>query len=248
VTSDLITLATAAPGTTVEGTIDLHNDSDEPQEAKVYLRDYLFHADGRRNMPEPGTLSRSLAPWVTMETDVVVVPPKQTRPFRYSIRVPGGADTLSGSYWAMAMVEPIAKGSAESSLGTQDAETPGVQVTQKMRYAVQIVTHIADTGDKTLELQSAELVRPDAAAASVEVVYTHTGTRAFRPTVWLEVYDAAGAQVGEFEGQSLIMYPGASATNRIGLPDDLPAGAYSALVILDGGDDALFGAQIEFAL
>lgn len=246
VTSERVMLSEASPGETIEGTIDLYNETDERHEAKVYMRDYLFHADGRNQMPSPGTFPRSLAPWTTLETDIVAVSPGETYPFRYRIRVPSTPDSLDGSYWTVVMVEPILKGSAESSLGPRDAQSPGVQVTQRFRYGIQLVTHINDTGEKKLTIPSAELVQTEE-GARLDVVYQNTGTRAFQPKMWLEIYDAAGTQVETIEGLSPVLYPGASAKNQLGLPN-LEAGPYTALVIFDGGPDALFGAQVDFEL
>jgi hypothetical protein len=247
VTSDLTAILEAAPGETVEGTIDLFNGADEPHEAKIYMLDYLFHADGRTNTPDPGTLPRSSASWMTLETNFVTVPPKQSYPLRYTIEVPAGADSLSGSYWTIVMVEPVQRGSAESSIGTRAGEDVGVRISQRFRYGVQVVAHIGTTGDRNLEVSSAKLVREEE-ASSLHIAYSNTGTRAFRPAVWMEIYDSKGAQVDKVEGHSPLMYPASSTTNRLELPAGMAEGKYTALVILDGGEDALFGTQIDFEL
>ena len=50
------------PGARTEGCIVLRNNTDQPQEVKVYQTDYLFWADGRNEYGEPGATPRSNAP------------------------------------------------------------------------------------------------------------------------------------------------------------------------------------------
>ncbi len=55
----------AYPGDVYSGTIVIRNDTNEPQEAKVYQTDYTFQFNGTNNYGEPGMLPRSNAKWIT---------------------------------------------------------------------------------------------------------------------------------------------------------------------------------------
>ena len=54
----------ALPGDVYTGTIVIRNDTNEPQEAKVYQTDYTFQFNGTNNYGEPGLLPRSNAKWI----------------------------------------------------------------------------------------------------------------------------------------------------------------------------------------
>ena len=58
----------ARTGEKYEGMILVKNDSNTPQEVKVYQTDYLFFSNGVNNYGEPGSHPRSNAPWVTFLT------------------------------------------------------------------------------------------------------------------------------------------------------------------------------------
>jgi len=67
------------------------------------------------------------------------------------------------------------------------------------------------------------------------------------PSVHVDLFDEQGTQKGKFEGTQYRLYPGTSVRERI-LFDGVPGGTYTALVVIDDGDDDVFGAQyrLEF--
>ena len=99
--------ATLQPGGRTEGRIILRNNSNEPQEVKVYQTDYLFWADGRNEYGEPGSTPRSNARWIVHSPQQLTLPPKGTESVDYALQVPA-QEGLSGTYWSVLMVEPIA--------------------------------------------------------------------------------------------------------------------------------------------
>ena len=52
----------AVSGMVYEGTILIKNETDEPQQAKIYQTDYLFFYDGTNLFAEPGSTPRSMRP------------------------------------------------------------------------------------------------------------------------------------------------------------------------------------------
>src|SRR3990172_5172834 len=68
----------ARPGEKYEGIIVVRNDTDEPQEAKVYQTDYLFYFNGTNDYAEAGTTARSNAQWVSFSPSYLTIPPQST--------------------------------------------------------------------------------------------------------------------------------------------------------------------------
>jgi hypothetical protein len=243
VTSTLTHEYEAAPGRSYEGSIDVQNPEDTPQEIKAYQTDYFFYADGKVLYGDPGGLPRSNARWMTLSPRQVTIPANETVTVHYTIQVPNDA-TLKGTYWSVIMIEPVPEGSPESSRSS--AKDIGVGVNQVLRYAVQIVTHIGATGSRLLKFNQIRL-SADNEKRLLVVDVENTGERWLRGTMWTELYDSGGKLVGKFDGGKQRIYPGTSARftiNLIGVQNS----SYKALIVVDCGGDDVFGANVNLVL
>src|SRR3989304_3350757 len=232
------------PGETYSGTITIKNDSNEPQEAKVYQTDYLFFSDGTNRYGEPGSHPRSNAPWITFSPSFVTVPPQSTVIVSYTVAVPANTTgkTLIGSYWSMLMIEGIPKGSPESS-GARDKKAE-MGIMQMIRYGIQIASHIANTGTRKIEFKNPKLVANDKGGSTFQIDIENIGDLGIRPDVYLELFDEKGVSQGKFPGIRYRIYPGTSVRESIDV-SAAPKGKYKALVVVDAGGDDIFGAQYD---
>lgn len=251
VTSPFIQQATLAPGETTTGSIEVENVTRESQRVRIYQRDYHFSHDGRRRYDEPGTRPRSNAEWTSVTPNVLVLEPEQTATVSYTVSVPSApaVDSLSpplrGTYWSAILVEPVpSDDEAVASISEDEAQ---VGIRQTFRFAVQVVTHIGETGKPKVDIPEASLVEATRGPRHLHVALKNTGTRGIRPDVRLEVYDEEGALAGEFEGESYIMYPSTSVRQRFPV-GELGEGPYTALLVVDAGDGHVFGTQITLEL
>jgi len=146
----------------------------------------------------------------------------------------------------MIMVEGITKGSPESSLGGP-AEDKKMGIRQIVRYGIQIATHITGSGMKSITFLDAKLVRGEEGAPLMQVDIENNGDLGMRPEVFVELFDQSGASKGKFTGVRHRLYPGTSIRQRI-LLDGVPTGTYKALVVIDDGNEDVFGAEytLEF--
>ncbi len=238
----------ARPGEKYDGVIIVKNDTNEPQEAKVYQTDYLFYFNGTNDYAEPGSTPRSNARWVTFSPATLIVPPQSTMAVNYTVQVPADLNgkALVGTYWSMLMIEGIAKGSAESTL-PRDPNRTQMGIQQTIRYGIQLATHIAQTGEKKINFLNAQLVTKETGEKVLQVDIENTGDVGIRPDVYVELFDADGTSVGKFPGIRFRMYPGTSVRQQINL-SKAPAGEYRALVVVDAGGDDVFGAQYTINL
>jgi hypothetical protein len=232
----------ARAGEKYEGSFIVKNDTEEPQEAKIYQRDYTFSSDGTNVYGEPGKLARSNARWITFSPPYVLLPPHASITANYVVAVPkdSAAARLTGSYWSMMMVEGIPVGSPESSIRRGDSTKTGFF--QNIRYAVQIATHITNTGNRAVRFIDAKLVKQETGERVLQVDLENTGDLFMRPDVYIELFDAGGQSRGKIPGARFRMYPGTSVRQTIQLKD-IPAGTYKALVVVDAGGQDVFGAQ-----
>ena len=236
VLSSTVEEKTAGPGEKYTGTITISNPGAQPQVARIYQTDYHFSFDGTAHYDDPGTTPRSNAPWITTQASRISIPPNSEVSVPYSVVVPTG-DSLRGTYWSLVMVEgspvePPASGTAK----------PAVAVGAVMRYAVQLATHIRNTGTRTVQFGAPEATKDTKGIALLDVNMTDTGERAFRPTLWVEVYDAQGVLKAKAKQIRGLLYPGTSLHQHFEL-GMLPPGTYKAVIFADTGEDSVFATQ-----
>jgi hypothetical protein len=233
---------TVVPGDRYEGDIMLRNSDEEPVEVRIYKKDYLFYADGRNLYDESGSTPRSNATWVTVQPAQLTVPPKGTGTFHFTVQIPKNAE-LKGSYWSLLMVEPMAP---PAVIPGQEKNKISVGLQTVIRYAIQIVTDIGDSGEWQLRFGDKKLVMNEGKRL-FEMDIENVGERWLSPMVWIELYNAEGVMAGRFESSQKRIYPGCSVRHQMDLTA-VPAGTYNAVAIADNKDDHVFGGEYEIVI
>ena len=238
VLSELTGEATLDPGGKTDGRILLRNTSDKPWQVKVHQTDYLFYADGSNLYGNPGSAQRSNSAWITFTPKEFTIPPKETYSVYYTVCVPND-ENLSGTFWSMLMVEPVAEGGLEAPKAEQGKVKLGVRTT--IRYGVQIVTNIADSGKRDISFLDKRLLVSDNGRV-LQLDIENKGDRWLKPDIRVELYDERGTYVGRFSGGHTRIYPSCGVRVPIAL-ENLKQGKYNALVVVDNGDQYAWGAQ-----
>jgi hypothetical protein len=233
----------ATVGESYQGTIFIRNPLEEPAEVKIYQTDYLFFFDGRSIYGEPGNIKRSNAQWISFSPHRLVIPPKERSAVEYTVKVPED-ETLGGTYWSMLMIEEISNSSLEASEPEKDRVELGIR--QVLRYGIQMLTHIGDTGTRKIKFLDKKLISKDGRTI-LQMDIENIGERWLTPTVWVELYNSQGTELGRFESGKRRIYPGCSVRYKVDLTD-VPKGKYKALVVADNGDEYVFGAKYDLEI
>ena len=229
----------AGSGELYSGTITIRNAEPDTMTARLYQKDYLFYSNGSNVYGDPGVDERSNASWVTLSANYIEVPGRGSVEVGYTVSVPAG-DSLRGSYWSLVMIEELPEKGAGS---TQEYLLPQrSSVTQVLRYGVQIVTHIGGTGERVVAFTDRNLIQADDGTRTLMIDVENTGERSMRPNLWVELHDSSGSRLGRFESAKRRLYPGTSVRFAVDLTA-APSGSYQALVVVDNGDEHVFGAQ-----
>jgi hypothetical protein len=228
---------TGAPGESYTGRIAISNTTADSQAVRIYQTDYQFQANGTSSFDQPGSTPRSNARWISLQSAQVLVGPHNTMSVPYTVVIPR-SDSLRGTYWSAVMVEGIG---APASLHTA-ADRPQVGITTVIRYAVQVATHIGSSGTRTIHLSTPRATQKPDSGAFIDADVENTGERAYRPELWIEVYDAQGKLRGTAKQSRGLLYPGTSLHQRFAL-GALPAGTYKAVIYADTGEDSVYAAQ-----
>lgn len=231
------------PNEKIDGSIVVRNTGTESQEVKVLQTDYLFYADGRNDYGIPGSHPRSNAKWITFTPQQFTVPAQGIITVNYTIQAPNDAK-LTGTYWSMFMVEPLASASLEPP--TSEKEKIKVGVRTVLRYGIQIITDCSDNAVCSIKFTGQQLQKLEGKTTLI-VDVENNGEQYLTPTLWTELFDEQGTSLGRFDGGHLRIYPTCSGRFRVDL-SRISAGTYSALVVADNGDDHVFGAQLKLEI
>jgi hypothetical protein len=255
---DLAQEQSLQPGEKFEGTINLKNTGPKACQVNVYQTDYLFYADGTNIYDKAGNTSRSNASWISVGPSRLTILPDQTASVYYTVQVPepvqlasgnnevqvNGNSLLIGTYWSMVMIEPVPETGTEEIEDRTGRVTMGIQT--RIRYGIQIITNIGDTGTREIKFENKKLFSQDG-RTFLQMDITNFGQRWLYPNVWLELYNQEGKNLGHFESDQKRIYPGCSVRHKIELPNALP-GKYQALIVADNGDDYVFGAKYNLEI
>ena len=109
---------------------------------------------------------------------------------------------------------------------------------------MQLATHLPAAGSRKVAFLNQTQSTDSSGHRVVDLEVANIGDRGYRPSMWVELYNAAGALLGRREQQRGLLYPGTSLKQRFEF-DALPAGSYKAVVFADTGDDAVFATQYK---
>ncbi len=246
------------PGEKFEGTIKLQNTGETTCEVNLYQTDYLFYADGGNVYGEPGSTVRSNAGWLSVSPKRLTIPPDEMALVHYSGQVPPvrklasvlsdvqvtESPDLVGTYWSMVMVEPMPETGPE--IGEDEPGKVKFGIQTKVRYGIQIVTNIGDSGTPKIKFLDKRLIKQEGRTI-LRLDIENTGERWLSPGVWVELYDGGGMQVGRFEGAKKRIYPNCSVRHEVEL-SGVARGKYKALVVVDNGDQYVFGAKYDLEI
>lgn len=226
------------PGETYRGTIQVQNASEGNKSVRVYQRDYSFSYTGESNHDPAGTLERSNAAWMSVNPELIDLEPNEIATIDFEVEVPA-SEPLTGSFWSVIMVEGIVPPD------TSDYSS-GVTINTAIRYAVQIITNIGETGTSDLEFIGMELDEQEDSAL-LYVALENTGERMLRPGLALELFDEEGNSVGIVRAARRKTYPGTSVLISLELKGIKP-GNYTGVLVADCDDDHVFGTNVSFEI
>ena len=242
VIGNLARTTTLKPGDSFEGVILVRNNDKEPADIRLSQCDYLFQADGSNDYAEAGKTPRSNAGWITVTPSRAKIGPGETLPIRYKGKAPSDPK-LQGTYWSMILVEPNPVGAIAPD-GKPDQVAVGLAT--NIRFAIQIVTELGNSGTRSLQVADKRLVQADGKRA-LQIDIANDGERLLIPQMTVELFDQTGASIGRFEAGRARIYPACSIRAKVDLTQ-VPAGKYSAMVLLDSGDAQVMGAQYDLEL
>ena len=225
-------------GETISGTVRVSNPMPTGLSLGLYLSDWSFDPSGQFTFADAGTLERSVSDWLTISATTLQLGPNETVDLPYTISVP--ADAAPGTHWAVIFAE---------SEPTEPA--PG-QATATFSVRVGHIVYVniptLDSSGAIVGMFGTPPSTPDG-AYSIIAQYANTGNAAQGIDGTFTVRNELGETVIEAAMERSIVLPGIDRAFQINVVGPLPAGNYTALVVLNYGDPELdVAGAIDFTL
>lgn len=230
----------ATAGGSYDGSILIQNTGKTPCQVRIYQTDYLYYADGRNLYGSLGENPASNGNWITLSANWLTIPPREKATVHYEVQVPANQG-LRGSYWSMLMVEavddqPVSEAKGKTALALRT----------KLRYGVQVITNIGNRGIRRIQFLERKVFDQDGRHI-LQLDIENSGERSLTPVLSVQLFNEAGKLIGNYQGDRFRILPTCSVRRQINLPD-LPQGSYKALVIVDNGDQYVFGANYNLVI
>lgn len=224
----------ARPGAVLSFSFIVRNELAQPEQIVLYLGDWDRDEFGENRFYEPGTLSRSAAPWIAVAPTSFVLGPGEVREIRGSVQVP--LDAPPGTSWAIVFVQ------GEPRL----VPYQGVLVTVTRRIGIKIYVTVEPAevrgGLKELEVRGLNPLW-------AWVKFVNTGTKNLREIkASLRVIDVQGRTVAEAHAPAVPCLPGAARWIRVDTGFRPEPGVYQLLATVDYGGENLLGAAVRLVV
>lgn len=226
--------------------IRLYNPENKIVQARISQADYLYNAREENWYIEAGKYSRSNANWISVNNNISINPYESVL-LPVSIKIPAKTD-LRGSYWSALLIEN-AENFTERDRTLEDGE-----ISVNLRYAVQIVCTIRNTGSLNLDFKNFNISRNDETRQSiVSLELFNSGTLWADVSVKLDLFDNNANFIGTFYSRNQKIYPGLGRNISIPLIPLKASDAnsplmYYAVVVADCGNNQIFGHQFSFSV
>jgi hypothetical protein len=227
----------AQPGDSYRGTIQIQNASEKMKSVRIYQRDYWFSYTGESKHDPAGTMERSNADWISFNPELLNLGPNETTEVTFEVTVP--QDSLAGTFWSVIMVEGIIPPDTTNY-------SSGVTINTAIRYAVQVVTNIGETGTSDIQFLGMELGKEEETNL-LYVALENTGERMLRPELALELFDDSGNSLGVLKAERRKTFPGTSVMITLRL-EGIKPGNYNGVLVADCNDDHVFGTNVSFEI
>ncbi len=218
----------ASPGDQYSGSVLIHNESDSALTVRVY-QDGITALTSFDTGSEIKTIDRSNADWIKHTSGRVTIQSGEIAEFAYQVVVPLRLTTepYAGTYWSTLSVDVVALGASEF-----------VRPYSRHRLA-EVTTQIEGSGEKEIAINSFKLVG-ERKERKLQAVVINTGNVVVEPEIWFELYDVSGAFRERIAGTSKTVFPGGFDRPQIDV-SHLKPGIYEAQIIIDAGEDKVFG-------
>ncbi len=220
-----VTLQEAVPGQTITMNIKIGNPSPKATRVRIGLSDWNYSQAGELQYFNVGKLAASAAAWTKLSETIVNVPGRGSVVTRYTVTVP--KDATAGSHWGMIFF------TAEGQ--DTNAGAFGAAMTVRVAHTFYVNVPVTKTSGKITGIFG-RLSGVNNSSYLFAISYINSGNTAQVLGGRVEIRDSSGKTVAVAVFVQQVVLPGTTRILQTTLADPIPAGDYTALVVLNYGD------------
>jgi hypothetical protein len=221
----------AGTGGTESQPVRITNLSGKKLAFRAYLADWLRDSSGGHQYFRADTLKRSCASWVELSRNYLEVEPNQTEELVVRLHAPSDVQQLKQMKWAMLFLQ----NADEQDSSARNRKEVQTQVKEILRVGVHIYETPPMLVNKTAKAISLKAVANE--KNNYELLMKNTGDVMLQCKAYLELTNAADGKSFKTEKVEFPVFPEGVRKVKLSLPADIPKGKYSALGIIDMGED-----------
>lgn len=223
----------AEPGITQTRTLKITNISDKKITFQAYFADWVRDSLGGHEYYRADTLSRSCANWVVLNKNLIEVEPQATEDVVIVLKAPFDAKQFDQMKWAMLFLQTVQE---KDSVSTNSKELK-TEIRELMRVGIHIyqtpptVNRIEAKVDYFLHEEK------DTVKNSYSFKVQNVGDVMLNCKSYITLTNVNTGQEYKLERLEFPMFPEGKRILKFIIPETIPKGKYSALAVLDIGED-----------
>jgi hypothetical protein len=220
-----------APGGVESQTITIFNGSSKKVSFQSYLGDWLRDSTGAHQYFRPDTLKHSCAGWVRLSKSLLDVEPGQSAQLVVQLQGPVDSAAFSRMKWAMLFVQTV----DEQDQASKQSKKMETAIKEVMRIGVHIYQTPLTLNKKAAKAVSFKPIPTE--KNTYELKMRNIGDLMLQCKSYVELTAVATGKTYKGEVVEFPVFPEGMRKVKLALPKEVPAGKYSALAILDMGED-----------
>jgi hypothetical protein len=212
-------------------TISVANLSDKKVAFQVYLADWLRDSVGTHQYFKADTLRRSCASWIRLNKNFFELEPRQSTEVIVQMQAPGDSMASTEMKWAMLFLQGV----EEQDSTTRFTQTLQTQIRELLRIGIHIYQTPLNLNRKSAKTISFKEVESE--KNTYELKMRNTGNVMLRCKSYIELTDVATGKTYKTTPIEYPVFPDGTRKVKFTIDTDIPPGTYSALAILDLGED-----------
>ncbi|MBI1729400.1 hypothetical protein HY229_01835 [Candidatus Acetothermia bacterium] len=231
------------PGQSLSGSFLVYNGNEAPTNISIEVGDFTRDEEGGVQILPPNSQPHSLANFIAFSpaSFTLAAGSGKSQEVRFTVSIPAG---VSGPHWAALLVREVGQ-SASNNQTASNQQQVGVQL--DLQIGVQIRQVDPTLAINTARITQVDILPPDHdKPMRVVTEFENTGTIFQKPSGEVRIIDSSGKIVARIPIDSFRMLPGGKRRLEVPLTQNLAAGDYLALVVIDFGGDFLLAGQARF--
>lgn len=209
--------------------IHISNGSDKKVQYRVYLNDWIRDSTGGHEYYRADSISRSCARWLTINKNFVELQPKEAVDLTVKMQLPDSPSAAAEMKWAMLFIETVEE---QVNGGSKQAQAT-------VRNLLRLGVHIYQTPPTLTnkEVRILDVKADDSTENAYNIVCKNTGDIMLECKAYIEVTSITDGKKTKLDAVEYPLFPGQKRYVLFELPKNLPKGKYSALAVIDAGED-----------